>query len=94
MVTKVMEAAPPTRKYEIMSGSTKAALNASACMPLPKSQAMYLTRTRPMMRDRNVETISTTVAEKSVCACEGRSSPQAARPAANRCASAEGCSLE
>ena len=77
MVTKVIEAAPPTRKYEIMSGSTKAALKASASMPRPKSQAMYLMRTRPMMRDRKVEAISTTVALKTVCACEGCSIPAA-----------------
>src|ERR1017187_7873180 len=76
MVTKVMEAAPPTRKYEIMSGSTNAALNASASMPRPKSQAMYLIRARPMMRDRKVDAISTRVAVKTVCACEGRSNPR------------------
>ena len=81
MVTKVMEAAPPTRKYEIMSGRTKAALKASACTPLPKSHTMYLTRTSPMMRDRNVDTISTTVAEKTLCAWEGCSRP---RPRAHR----------
>ena len=40
MLTKVMEAAPPTRKYEIMSGSTNAALKASASIFEPKSQAM------------------------------------------------------
>jgi hypothetical protein len=61
-----MEAAPPTRKYAIMSGSTKAALKASASGPRPKSQTMYLTRTRPMMRDRKVETISNTVAAKTL----------------------------
>jgi hypothetical protein len=38
---------------------------------------MYLIRARPMMRDRKVEAISTRVAEKTVCACEGRSTPQA-----------------
>ena len=81
MVTKVMEAAPPTRKYEIMSGSTNAALKASASTPRPKSQTMYLTRTSPMMRDRKVDTISRMVAEKAVCACEGRSIP---RPRAQR----------
>jgi hypothetical protein len=32
---------------------------------------MYLTRTSPMMRDRNVDAMSTTVAEKTLCACEG-----------------------
>ena len=32
---------------------------------------MYLTRTSPMMRDRNVDTMSTTVAEKTLCAWEG-----------------------
>jgi hypothetical protein len=36
---------------------------------------MYLTRTSPMMRDRNVEAISTIVAVNAVCACEGRSIP-------------------
>jgi len=46
-------------------------------MPRPKSQAMYLIRTRPMMRDRKVEAISTRVAVKAVCACEGRSNPMA-----------------
>jgi hypothetical protein len=46
-------------------------------MPLPKSQTMYLTRTSPMMRDRNVEAISRTVAEKAVCAWDGRSIPNA-----------------
>jgi hypothetical protein len=49
-----------------MSGSTKAALKASASVPLPKSQTIYFTRTRPMIRDRNVDTISTTVAEKTL----------------------------
>ncbi len=44
-------------------------------MPRPKSQTMYLTRTSPMMRDRKVDAISTTVAENAVCACEGRSTP-------------------
>jgi len=68
----VMEAAPPTRKYEIVSGRTKAALKASAAMPLPKSSMMYLTRTSPMMRDRNVDTMRMTVAEKIECACDGR----------------------
>lgn len=29
---------------------------------------MYLTRASPMMRDRNVDTIRTTVAEKTLCA--------------------------
>ena len=71
-MTKVIEAAPPTRKYEIMSGSTKAAFSASASMPLPKSHTMYLTRTSPMMRDRNVDAISTTVAVNAECACDGR----------------------
>jgi hypothetical protein len=33
-------------------------------MPRPKSQTMYLTRTRPMMRDRKVEAISTMVADR------------------------------
>jgi hypothetical protein len=32
-----------------------------------------LTRTNPMTRDKNVETISTTVAENTECACDGRS---------------------
>ena len=50
-------------------------------MPRPKSQTMYLTRTRPMMRDRKVETMSTMVAENALCACEGRSNP---RPRAQR----------
>ena len=77
MVTKVMEAAPPTRKYEIMSGSTKAALKASASMPLPKSQAIYLRRARPIMCERKAEAISTRVAVKTVCVCEGRSNPRA-----------------
>ncbi len=54
-----------------MSGRTKAALSASACTPRPKSQTMYLTRTSPMMRERNVDTMSTTVAEKMLCAWEG-----------------------
>ncbi len=60
-----------------MSGSTKAAFNASALMPRPNSHTMYLTRTRPMMRERNVDAINTTVAVKAVCACEGRSAPRA-----------------
>ena len=68
----MIDAAPPTRKYEIMSGSTKAAFSASACIPLPKSHAMYFTRTSPMMRDRNTDTISTTVALNAECACDGR----------------------
>ena len=54
-----------------MSGRTKAALKASASTPRPKSQTMYLTRTSPMMRERNVDTMSTTVAEKTLCAWEG-----------------------
>ena len=58
-------------------GQEKAALKASACTPLPKSHAMYLMRTRPMMRERNVETISTTVAEKMLCAWEGCRRPKA-----------------
>jgi hypothetical protein len=33
---------------------------------------MYFTRTNPMMRDKNTEAISTTVALKAECACEGR----------------------
>ena len=77
MVTNAMEPAPPTRKYEIMSGSTNAALRASAVMPRPKSQTMYLTRTSPMMRDRNVDAINTRVAVNAVCACDGRSAPRA-----------------
>jgi hypothetical protein len=32
---------------------------------------MYFTRTSPMMRDRNVDTMSTTVAEKMLCAWVG-----------------------
>ena len=36
----------------------------------------YLTRTRPMMRDRKVEAISTSVAVKAVCACDGRNNPR------------------
>jgi hypothetical protein len=36
---------------------------------------MYLTRTRPMMRERNTETISTTVALNAECACDGLSTP-------------------
>src|ERR1700733_7747281 len=72
MVTKVIEAAPPTRKYEIMSGKTKAALKASASTPRPNSQTMYLTRTRPMMRERKVDAIRMMVAEKAECAWEGR----------------------
>src|ERR1700761_8844192 len=85
-----MDAAPPTRKYEIMSGSTNAALNASASVPLPKSHTMYLTRTSPIMRDRKVEAMSTTVAEKTLCACEGcrRARP---RPHQERAAGEEGC---
>ena len=54
-----------------MSGRTKAALKASAATPLPKSHTMYLTRTSAMMRDKNVDTMSTTVAEKTLCAWEG-----------------------
>ena len=34
---------------------------------------MYFTRTSPMMRDRNIDTISTTVALNAECACDGRS---------------------
>ena len=64
-----------------MSGSTKAPFSASAAMPRPKSQTMYLTRTSPMMRDRKVDAISRMVAVKAVCAREGRSSP---RPRAQR----------
>jgi len=37
---------------------------------------MYLTRTRPMMRDRKVEAISTSVAVKP-CACDGATTPGA-----------------
>src|SRR3954451_24508358 len=72
-----MDPAPPTRKYEIMSGRTKAPLRASAVTPRPKGQRMYFTRTRPMMRDRKVDAISTRVAVNAVCACEGRSAPSA-----------------
>src|ERR1017187_8191084 len=64
-----------------MSGRTKAALKASASTPRPKSQTMYLTRTRPMMRDRKVDAMRTMVAEKTECACDGRSR---ARPRAHR----------
>lgn len=60
-----------------MSGSTNAALNASASMPRPKSQAIYLTRASPMMRDRKADAISTRVAVKAVCAYDGRSNPAA-----------------
>jgi len=60
-----------------MSGSTNAAVNASASVPRPKSQTIYCTRTSPMMRDKNVETISTMVAENALCVCDGRSSPNA-----------------
>src|SRR5260370_37520770 len=77
MVTNAMDPAPPTRNYEIISGNTNAALSASALIPRPNSQTMYLTRTRPMMRDRKVEAISTTVAVKAVCACDGRIAPSA-----------------
>src|SRR5215472_11204550 len=77
MVTNAIDPAPPTRKYEIMSGSTKAPLRASAVMPRPKSQRMYFTRTSPMTRDRNVETIRTRVAVNAVWACEGRRAPKA-----------------
>ena len=59
-----------------MSGSTKAALRASAGMPRPKSQTVYLTRTRPIMRERKVETMRSTVAEKAECACAGCSIPR------------------
>ena len=58
-----------------MSGSTNAALNASASVPLPKSQAMYLVRTRPITLESAVETIRITVAENAECACVGRSAP-------------------
>src|ERR1035437_10057588 len=34
---------------------------------------MYLTRTSPIMRDRKVDTMSSTVAEKTECECDGRS---------------------
>src|ERR1017187_1708109 len=86
MVTNVIEAAPPTRKYEIMSGSTKAPFNASASTPRPNSHTMYLTLTSPTIRERKVETISTTVAENTECACEGRSIPT---PRAQRDCAAE-----
>lgn len=33
---------------------------------------MYFTRTRPMIRDRNAESISSSVAVKAVWRCEGR----------------------
>src|SRR5271166_1180593 len=75
MLTKVMDAAPPTRKYEIMSGSTKAALKASASVPLPKSHAMYLVRTSPITLESAVEIIRITVAENAECACVGRRAP-------------------
>jgi hypothetical protein len=71
-----MEAAPPTKKYEIMSGSTKAPFNASASIPRPNSQTMYLTRTKPMILERKVDTIKTIVAENAECAWEGRSIPR------------------
>src|SRR5215469_6394460 len=77
MVTKAIDPAPPTRKYEIMSGSTKAPFRASAVVPRPKSQRMYFTRTSPIILERNVETISTTVAVNAVWACDGRSAPRA-----------------
>src|SRR5579875_145400 len=54
----------------------KAAFSASACMPLPNSHTMYFIRTRPMIRDRKVETISTTVAENTLWAWPGCSSPR------------------
>src|SRR5579871_6312189 len=60
-----------------MSGRTKAPLRASAVMPRPKSQRMYLTRTRPMMRERKVEAIRTRVALKAVWAWDGRKAPSA-----------------
>jgi hypothetical protein len=69
----VIDAAPPIRKYEIMSGRVKAARNASASMPRPKTQAMYKFRTSPKTLDKNVDAISTTVALKTECAWEGRS---------------------
>src|ERR1700722_2389556 len=60
-----------------MSGSTNAAVNASASVPRPKSQTMYWTRTSPIMRAKKVEIISTMVAENALCVCDGRSSPNA-----------------
>jgi hypothetical protein len=36
---------------------------------------MYFTRTSPIIRDKKADTISTTVALKTECACEGCSSP-------------------
>jgi len=32
---------------------------------------MYLTRTSPMMRERDADTMRITVAEKTLCACVG-----------------------
>jgi hypothetical protein len=37
---------------------------------------MYFTRTSPMMRERNVDTMSTTVAEKMLCAWVGWRAPR------------------
>ena len=38
---------------------------------------MYFTRTNPIMRDKKTDTISTTVALKAECACEGRNARMA-----------------
>jgi hypothetical protein len=38
---------------------------------------MYFTRTSPMIRDRNTETINTTVALNAECACDGRNTRNA-----------------
>src|SRR6185437_1123660 len=79
MVTKVMEAAPPMRKYESMSGSWKAALKASAAAVRPRSQAMYLVLTSPMTREAMTEDMSRSVAVKAVWLWEGRRMARARR---------------
>ena len=62
-------------------GQHKGGVEASACTPLPKSHMMYLTRTRPMMRDRKADTMSTTVARRRCARARGAA---ARRPRAHR----------
>src|SRR6185437_8242198 len=79
MVTNVMEAAPPIRKYDSMSGSWKAALKASAAALRPSSQAMYLVLTSPMTRDAMTDAMSSSVAVKAVWLWEGLRAASARR---------------
>ena len=67
-----MDMKPPTIRWLIMSGTTKAAKYMSASPPAPNCQDMTLSRMRPMSRESTVLMASIRAAAPIFCCAESK----------------------